>query len=133
MILAAIKVFLALLLRGQICTSTVFGYEDDPQKGGKAYCIHRNLRPDDVGVAHRTLPCGTQLAIYNPRTGKMTTAVVVDRGPYGAVHKGEWVLKRTRRDPGRWRGCLDLTEGAARLLGHNGYEKVVYALLEDSK
>jgi len=38
--------------------------------------MSRSLR----GVAHRTLPCGTNVEIY--RAGRRTSAPVVDRGPY---------------------------------------------------
>jgi len=51
-----------------------------------------------VGVAHRTLPCGT-LVTFRYK-GKTVTVPVVDRGPY--------VAGRT------W----DLTKGACTLLGH---------------
>jgi rare lipoprotein A len=41
------------------------------------------LTPDMVGVAHRTLPCGTQVAIaYGGRT---MIVPVIDRGPYGVA------------------------------------------------
>lgn len=50
-----------------------------------------------VGVAHRTLPCGTRVAfLYKGRT---ITAPVVDRGPFG--HGASW----------------DLTYAAAQMLG----------------
>lgn len=35
-----------------------------------------------VGVAHRTLPCGTRVTFRNPANGRVVTATVVDRGPY---------------------------------------------------
>lgn len=35
-----------------------------------------------VGVAHRTLPCGTRVTFRNPVNGRTVTARVVDRGPY---------------------------------------------------
>jgi rare lipoprotein A len=51
-----------------------------------------------IGVAHRTLPCGTMVTFrYNGRT---VTAPVIDRGPY--------VAGRT------W----DLTYGACSAIGH---------------
>ena len=38
------------------------------------------LTPETVGVAHRTLPCGTRVTFrYNGRT---VTTMVIDRGPY---------------------------------------------------
>jgi rare lipoprotein A len=56
------------------------------------------LTPDTVGVAHRTLPCGTLVTLaYEGRT---ITAPVIDRGPYGV--------------PG---AQYDLTQAAAFVLG----------------
>lgn len=37
-----------------------------------------------VGVAHRTLPCGTKVTFRNPRNGITITIPVIDRGPYVA-------------------------------------------------
>jgi rare lipoprotein A len=53
-----------------------------------------------VGVAHRTLPCGTKVVFRNPGTGRTVTARVVDRGPY--VSGRQW----------------DLTGGLCLKLGH---------------
>jgi len=35
-----------------------------------------------MGVAHRTLPCGTLVTFRNPANGRTITVPVVDRGPY---------------------------------------------------
>ena len=35
-----------------------------------------------VGVAHRTLPCGTRITFRNPANGRVVTVPVIDRGPY---------------------------------------------------
>lgn len=35
-----------------------------------------------VGVAHRTLACGTKVSFRNPANGRVVTLRVVDRGPY---------------------------------------------------
>jgi hypothetical protein len=53
-----------------------------------------------IGVAHRTLPCGTRVTFRNPDNGRSITVPVVDRGPY--------VRGRT------W----DLTAGACAALRH---------------
>ena len=37
-----------------------------------------------MGVAHRTLPCGTLVTFRNPANGRQVTVPVVDRGPYVA-------------------------------------------------
>jgi rare lipoprotein A (peptidoglycan hydrolase) len=47
---------------------------------------------DLVGVAHRTLPCGTKVTFRNPDNGRTVTAPVVDRGPYVAGR--QWDLTR---------------------------------------
>lgn len=56
------------------------------------------MQPDDVGVAHRTLPCGTVVTFKY--LGRTVTTRVVDRGPY--------VSGRT------W----DMTKGLCTLLHH---------------
>jgi rare lipoprotein A (RlpA)-like double-psi beta-barrel protein len=53
-----------------------------------------------LGVAHRTLACGTRVSFKNPANGKTITVPVVDRGPY--VSGRDW----------------DLTGGACIALGH---------------
>jgi hypothetical protein len=57
-----------------------------------------------VGVAHRTLPCGTIVAVHYGSTTIL--APVVDRGPYGG--KAKW----------------DLTKGAADLLGFTQTDRI---------
>ena len=37
-----------------------------------------------LGVAHKTLPCGTRVTLRNPKNGKSITVKVIDRGPYVA-------------------------------------------------
>ena len=55
------------------------------------------LTEETVGIAHRSLPCGTNVAV---RYGNTTVVVpVIDRGPFGGEAK--------------W----DLTDAAAQLLG----------------
>jgi rare lipoprotein A len=57
-----------------------------------------------LGVAHRTLPCGTIVTVhYGART---ILAPVVDRGPFGG--KAKW----------------DLTKGAADLLGFTATDRI---------
>lgn len=53
-----------------------------------------------VGVAHRSLPCGTKVTFRNPANGRVVTARVVDRGPYVAGR--QW----------------DMTAGLCKALGH---------------
>jgi hypothetical protein len=62
------------------------------------------LTPELVGVAHRSLPCGTNVAVHY---GSRTLVVpVVDRGPFGSA--------------ARW----DLTEAAAQQLGFTHTDRI---------
>jgi rare lipoprotein A (peptidoglycan hydrolase) len=65
--------------------------------GQKTAC-GQTLTPSVIGVAHRTLPCGTLVkVVYN---GHALTVPVLDRGPYSHIG-ADW----------------DLTAGAAQALG----------------
>ncbi len=64
--------------------------------GHKTYC-GQPLTPDLLGVAHRTLACGTPVALLY--RGRELVVPVVDRGPFNAGY--DW----------------DLTQGTADLLG----------------
>ena len=123
----------------QICNATVFAYRGDSWAGGISPCLRRHVRPSDVGIAHRTLPCGSKVTLTNVRTGKVAVGRVVDRGPYGAcVRRGyhpiaskhhckrqDWRLRLRKPTRGRWRGCVDLTPALRHRLGHNGGELVI--------
>jgi hypothetical protein len=68
----------------------------------------QTLLADTVGVAHRTLPCGTTIKLaYH---GHYLVTQVIDRGPY---------------TPGN---DFDLTNGARRALGFNGVGQLRYAV-----
>ena len=71
---------------------------------GKHTACGQVLTPEVVGVAHRTLPCGTLVRVsYH---GHTVVAPVIDRGPY--AHGVTW----------------DLTAGAAHALGLAGTARV---------
>lgn len=71
---------------------------------GKRTACGQMLTPEVVGVAHRTLPCGTLVRVsYH---GHTVVAPVIDRGPY--AHGVTW----------------DLTAGAAQALGLAGTGRV---------
>jgi peptidoglycan hydrolase-like protein with peptidoglycan-binding domain len=64
---------------------------------GKRTACGGTLTPDTLGVAHKTLPCGTEVTFYYE--GRFLTVKVIDRGPFS--------------DSYSW----DLTRAAARELG----------------
>ena len=45
-----------------------------------------------MGVAHRTLPCGTLVTFRNPANGRQVTVPVIDRGPY--VTGRQWDMSK---------------------------------------
>ena len=57
---------------------------------GKRTACGQAMTETLVGVAHRTLPCGTRITFKNPSNGRIVTAPVVDRGPY--VSGRQWDL-----------------------------------------
>ena len=71
-----------------------------PGLWGRSTACGATLRPTTIGVAHKTLPCGTMVRfVYEGRT---VTAPVIDRGPY--VKGRAW----------------DLTAAASEALGFEG-------------
>jgi hypothetical protein len=73
---------------------------------GRRTACNIRLTRRTVGVAHKTLPCGTQVELYHG--GRTITVPVIDRGPFVAGR--EW----------------DLTQAAARQLGVLATVKIGY-------
>ena len=74
-------------------TATLYG----PGFYGHRTACGQILRRSTIGVANRTLPCGTKVAVYYK--GQMMVVPVIDRGPY--AHGADW----------------DLTMATGRILG----------------
>jgi rare lipoprotein A len=64
------------------------------------------MRPDTMTAAHRTLPFGTQVTVFNRRNGRSAVVRINDRGPF--------VRGRV----------IDLSAAAARALGIDGLASV---------
>lgn len=79
-------------------TSTVSCY--GPGLYGNRTACGQILRPDTIGVAHKTKPCGTRLQ-FRGRSG-WVSATVIDRGPFVAGRE------------------FDLSEGLVKKLGYTG-------------
>jgi rare lipoprotein A len=75
---------------------------------GNSTACGQVLRPDTVGVAHRTLPCGTTVKFTH--RGRQIVTAVIDRGPFAAGV--DW----------------DLTNGARQALGFSGAGSIRYAI-----
>jgi hypothetical protein len=95
---------LRAVARGAVAPLSLMVYEPalatwyGPGLFGKRTACGLPLTPDLQGIAHRSLPCGTMVAIAYG--GRSVMLPVVDRGPYG-VADAEW----------------DLTQAAALSLG----------------
>jgi rare lipoprotein A (peptidoglycan hydrolase) len=83
----------ALLHLMAMRTATWYG----PGFYGRRTACGQRLTRETVGVAHKTLPCGTKVTFYH--RGRFATVSVIDRGPY--ARGVSW----------------DLTFGAAKKLG----------------
>ena len=79
--------------------------------GNKTAC-GQTLKRKTLGVAHRTLPCGTKVEIHYK--GDVVRTKVIDRGPY--ANDAKW----------------DLTQKTARLLGFTGVDEIQVAKLASS-
>jgi rare lipoprotein A (peptidoglycan hydrolase) len=66
------------------------------------------LQPGTVGVAHRSLPCGTPVKFAY--RGRQIVTRVIDRGPFSVGN------------------AWDLTNGARRLLAFEGSNRILYAV-----
>jgi rare lipoprotein A len=79
-----------------------------PSLWGHETACGKTLRPNTLGVAHKSLPCGTTVKfVYH---GHVLVTQVIDRGPY--VKGRAW----------------DLTKAASEVLGLEGVGRVRYAV-----
>ena len=82
-----------------------------PGLWGNSTACGQTLRPQTMGVAHKTLPCGTTVKfVYR---GQVVVTQVIDRGPY--IHGRAW----------------DLTKAVSDALGFEGVGRVRYAIALD--
>ncbi len=78
---------------------------------GRVTANGERFNPYAASAAHRRLPFGTKIAVFNRRTGRSIVVRINDRGPFV---KGR---------------MLDLTKGAARALGGGGLTPVCVRVL----
>ncbi len=79
-----------------------------PSMWGRKTACGRTLRPSTLGVAHKTLPCGTTVKfVYH---GHALVTQVIDRGPY--VKGRAW----------------DFTQAASEALDFDGVGRIRYAI-----
>jgi len=79
-----------------------------PSMWGRSTACGATLRPSTLGVAHKTLPCGTTVKfVYH---GHVLVTQVIDRGPY--IQGRAW----------------DFTQAASEALDFEGVGRVRYAV-----
>jgi len=82
-----------------------------PGLWGNSTACGQTLQPQTMGVAHKTLPCGTTVKfVYR---GRAVVTQVIDRGPY--INGRAW----------------DLTKAVSDALGFEGVGRVRYAVAID--
>jgi rare lipoprotein A len=80
----------------ETCVASRYGY------GGSRTASGERMDPNAMTAAHRTRPFGTHITVTSHSTGRSVTVRINDRGPF---IKGR---------------CIDLSTGAARVLGMAG-------------
>jgi len=93
------------------------GGKGDNGLHGKFTATGEAFLPRRQTCASRSISLNTVVLIEDPKTGNRAWCRVNDRGPYGALHEGQWVLKLSSNEPGEWRGVMDLSKGTAKALG----------------
>lgn len=107
-----LKLLLVFLIKAKVGIATTFSAADQYNPNPLLYCTNKLLDDEkDVVVAHKSLPCGSKIFLYNLRTKRHTIAKVADRGPR--------------------RATIDLSPRTARLLRANGMEKVIIVPIDD--
>jgi hypothetical protein len=123
--LLTVTLFGATALETETGIATRFGDPMDFLSGSHLKCTQGKMQDGQMVCAHRTLPCGTVVMLENVRTGRFAVCQVLDRGPYGAnLPNGHIGLKTRAREPGTWRGVVDLSPAVASALNLNGRERV---------
>lgn len=84
----------------EICVASHYGY------GGHRTASGERMDPNAMTAAHRTRPFGSHVTVTSHSTGRRITVRINDRGPFV---KGR---------------CIDLSNGAARVLGIAGTSMV---------
>lgn len=93
-----LKAFLYLIVNFHIGIGTNFSPNDiyNPQPELACRPGH-DLNYIDLVVAHKKLPCGSKIFLYNFRNKRYTLATVLDRGPkHASIDLGPAVTKALR-------------------------------------
>lgn len=88
-------------LRTQVVVKNFWRFDPDiswhgPGFFGSGTACGQTYTREILGVAHRSLPCGTLVTFRNPANGRQVTVPVIDRGPYAAGRT--WDMSRALCD-----------------------------------
>ena len=100
---------LAVPALAETCIASRYGYN-----GGRTASGER-MNPNAMTAAHRARPFGSHVTVTSHSTGRSVTVRINDRGPFV---KGR---------------CIDLSTGAARVLGFAGIARVSLAEVDKHK
>ncbi len=89
------------VLRTQVVVKNYWRFDPDiswygPGFFGSGTACGQTYTREILGVAHRSLPCGTLVTFRNPANGRQITVPVIDRGPYVAGRT--WDMSRALCD-----------------------------------
>lgn len=75
--------------KAQVVVKNFWRFDPDiswygPRFFGSGTACGQTYTREILGVAHRSLPCGTLVTFRNPANGRQITVPVIDRGPYVA-------------------------------------------------
>ena len=91
-------------------------------------CPPKRINPHTVmGIAHRTLPCGTRVEVTNLYNGRKVVAMVVDLGPCTTWYCQHRMPKRIRLRK------FDLLPPVARAIRSSGLVKVSVVQINHSR
>ena len=107
----AIGAVICLEATAQAEVATYYGQEF----AGRRTASGETFNPSAMTAAHRTLPFGTRVRVTNSRSGRSIIVRINDRGPFV---KGR---------------CIDLSTGAAHILGFAGTTTVSLAEVDKRK
>lgn len=126
--MTALAMIVALLMgRVELLVAGVYATPNDRYDNGQIACQGQRTDEIAMGFAHRTKACGTRALICGRRCA---VGVRVDVGPFGALTKKGWRVRRRLRVGESWRGSLDLRPGLARAVGVRGVEVVTVVWLD---
>jgi rare lipoprotein A len=105
------------------------GIKNDGGLHGGITATGESFDPSKQTCASRNIPLNRVVWIRRLKDPtKVVRCRVNDRGPYGATDDdGNWFVKTSSKEPGEWRGVMDLSRGTAEALGfdfRSGLEEI---------